>query len=650
MELPGRVVETETAEWSGFRGALHRGGNRVHERRLRWLSKASVSIVILAALVENLLPHSIAEWLVMPLETSLPLNLIAAAMLAFHFRHRIGVNWPRGLSAAGLLLVWTPLARPLPVAPVALLSIVLLCGGALLLTFGVSRAAALSEWLAAIAVLVSGTPLLAFFFRVPDVEGIQQFTAISPSVAASLVLLGIGILFGDVAHGAGRVISSETASGRMVRWFLPTAFGGTLVVGFVIDLAGDAGLFGRQFAVPLFVELQIILLSFLIWRSASHLQEIDDERAAAEYELRERGTFWNVSEDLLCIAGVDGFFRKLNAAEWERKLGWNEETLLSRPFIDFVHPDDREDTLNELENLGRGHRTINFTNRYRCRDGSQRSLQWNAVPSDDRSKVFAVARDVSEMVAARSEVLYVNRRLKAVNEQLESFSYSISHDLRAPLRAIGGYAQMLEEDHSDALDDEARRYLQVIRSNVRKMGQLISDLLLFSRVSRQEIARIPLDVGKLAEEVFQSVSLEIAHDQKLVIDAGIPQSCADSALLRQVLENLLSNAIKYSEPKPGGTIRLSAETEDTRNRYIVTDQGVGFDPRYQDKLFGVFQRLHHSDEFEGTGVGLSIVRRIVERHGGEVGAESEPGKGSRFWFTLPVVDSDLQEGDCDDGR
>jgi len=231
-------------------------------------------------------------------------------------------------------------------------------------------------------------------------------------------------------------------------------------------------------------------------------------------------------------------------------------------------------------------------------------------------------------------------QLERANRELESFSYSVSHDLRAPLRAVDGFARLLEEDHAAVLDDDGRRLLSVIRDEARRMGVLIDDLLNFSKLSRQPLRPAPMDIGTSAEMVMDELRrARPDREIELTIAPLVPRAMADAATVRQVLVNLLSNAVKYAKSEGVIHIELGGHRDGgAMNKYWVKDNGVGFDMRYVGKIFGVFQRLH-GDEFEGTGVGLAIVERVVARHGGQVRAEGEVGKGACFEFTLPAEES-----------
>lgn len=226
-------------------------------------------------------------------------------------------------------------------------------------------------------------------------------------------------------------------------------------------------------------------------------------------------------------------------------------------------------------------------------------------------------------------------QLEAANRELESFSYSVSHDLRSPLRAIDGFSKLLQTKESASLSSEGLRLLSVIRDSSARMNQLINDLLAFSHLNSAKLAVVAFDMTALAQSVFEEVRGE-AGDKPIDLRLHpLPPGCGDRSLLRQVWVNLLSNAIKYSGQRERIEIEISGTNHDGETVYSVADHGAGFDMAYYGKLFGVFQRLHNDQEFQGTGIGLANVKRIVSRHGGRVWAESKPGQGATFFFSLP---------------
>jgi signal transduction histidine kinase len=226
--------------------------------------------------------------------------------------------------------------------------------------------------------------------------------------------------------------------------------------------------------------------------------------------------------------------------------------------------------------------------------------------------------------------------LKAANRELEAFSYSVSHDLRAPLRAIAGFVQILDEDHAGQFNPDARRALDRVKVNARRMGQLIDDLLSFSRIGRTTMVRQTVDLATLAQEVAREAIHASGRTIDLIVEP-LPPVYGEPALLTQVFANLVSNAIKFTNRAAHPAITIGSTSTGNETTYFVRDNGVGFDDRYAEKLFGVFQRLHRSDDFEGTGVGLAIVHRIVSRHGGRIWAEGKLNGGATFYFTLPAA-------------
>jgi signal transduction histidine kinase len=261
---------------------------------------------------------------------------------------------------------------------------------------------------------------------------------------------------------------------------------------------------------------------------------------------------------------------------------------------------------------------------------SNRSL---AHEMAERRNADQALRDLNADLERRIESR--TSQLEAANKELEGFSYSVSHDLRAPLRAIVGFSKMLQEDHAEKLDEEARRKLGVIQGEAQRMGLLIDDLLAFSRMGRKAMQKVEFDMTELARATYEGLNGHHDGTRAEFRLGSLPRAKGDRALLGQVWANLLSNALKFSSKREKPLIEVSAISDEKEHVYFVRDNGAGFDPRYQAKLFGVFQRLHDSSEFNGTGVGLALVQRIVVRHGGRVWADGKPDAGATFYFTLP---------------
>ena len=243
-----------------------------------------------------------------------------------------------------------------------------------------------------------------------------------------------------------------------------------------------------------------------------------------------------------------------------------------------------------------------------------------------------VYNELEERVKQRTE------ELEFANKDMESFSYSVSHDLRAPLRAINGYTQILKEDFSQQLDEDGNRMLNNISYNAVKMDTLIGDLLEFSRLGKKDVNRVTIDMNELISAVLNELNKSTDHSAKFTIQEKLHSIYGDYGLITQVMVNLLSNGIKYSSKKENPAIEIVSTEQDGEIIFSVKDNGVGFDMQYADKLFGVFQRLHAQNEFEGTGVGLSLVHRIIQKHGGRIWAEAKENEGANFRFALKKME------------
>lgn len=253
---------------------------------------------------------------------------------------------------------------------------------------------------------------------------------------------------------------------------------------------------------------------------------------------------------------------------------------------------------------------------------------------------YLIRHDITERRRVADELQRRGELLEAANKELEAFSYSVSHDLRAPLRHIDGYASLLAKAAAVSLDDKAKRYLHTISESATRMGQLIDDLLVFSRMGRQEMLRGKVNLDQLIASVLHDLRHDLQDRAISWTIAQLPEVMGDAAMLRQVFTNLIANAIKFTGTRPQAVIEIgSRPSSEDETVLFVRDNGVGFDMRYANKLFGVFQRLHRADEFEGTGIGLANVRRIIHRHGGKTWAEGALGEGATFYVSLPLARS-----------
>lgn len=376
------------------------------------------------------------------------------------------------------------------------------------------------------------------------------------------------------------------------------------------------------------------------------------ERKQAEEEVRKAAnyarTLIEASLDPLVTIGKDGKIRDANRAT-EDVTGCPRETLIGSEFFNYF---------TEPEKARRGYERVfsegavrDYSLVLRGKSGAATDVLYNASvftnETGEVEGVFAAARDVTRMKAAENEVRRLNEeleqrviertsQLEAANRELEAFTYSVSHDLRAPLRHISGFSKMLSEEFSASLPPDAQHHVQRIQEGTRRMGQLVDDLLNLGRVGRKELSLQVAGLRSIVDEVIQNLKLETADRKVEWQIRDLPYVECDTALMRQVFQNLLSNAVKFTRPREVAVIEIGQEQRDGRPVVYVRDNGVGFSMKYADKLFGVFQRLHRAEDFEGTGVGLATVQRIVQKHGGRIWAESELDKGATFCFTFGI--------------
>ena len=349
----------------------------------------------------------------------------------------------------------------------------------------------------------------------------------------------------------------------------------------------------------------------------------------ADAHTRRLERMFELSLDLLCIAGVDGYFKRVNPS-FQQILGYEEDELLARQFIEFVHPDDRAQTVARVSELAEGQAVIDFRNRYRAKDGSWHWLAWRSSPADEEGLIYAVARDITDEVEAQQLIARQAEDLARSNADLEEFAYAASHDLQAPLRAITHLVEWIRDDAPEALDAKIARHLDELGLKARNMQHLVDDLLAYSRVGRRDQELEMVDVGEMIDAVVDLLSppagLEIRRGPEL------PVFRTEAAALHQVFLNLIGNAISHHH-RAEGAVTIDAEDKGDAWEFRVTDDGPGIDTEDLERVFDRFVRL--DPQAGSTGMGLALVKKIVEREGGKVWVASESGTGSTFGFTWP---------------
>ncbi len=382
------------------------------------------------------------------------------------------------------------------------------------------------------------------------------------------------------------------------------------------------------------------------------IKEITERQRIAETLQMHEAIIEN-SDDAIYGKDLQGIITSWNKGA-ERIYGYSSHETIGQPVSMLVPPDMPDDFHTILSKIANGEHIVHYETKRRKKDSQIIEVSVSISPIRNQSgKIIGastIARDITERKRTEESINKLNaqlennvQQLEAANKELEAFSYSVSHDLRAPLRAIDGFSKVLMESNTNNIDGEAKRYLNIIRGNTQNMGKLIDDLLSFSRIGKQEMHFSQISMESMARNTFEELKQQNPGRKIEFTLKKTPDASVDAAMMKIVLSNLLGNAVKYTGKRTDAVILFGGSIKNNEAVYSVKDNGVGFDMRYVGKLFGVFQRLHSRDEFEGTGVGLALVQRIILRHGGRVWAEGKVDEGAEFYFTLPIKKEEIND-------
>ncbi|MBX9810253.1 MAG: PAS domain S-box protein [Burkholderiales bacterium] len=416
---------------------------------------------------------------------------------------------------------------------------------------------------------------------------------------------------------------------------------------------------GLMLAVLVFLAVRRAVAAMVRLQTVGVMADITDhkhiEAALKESEERFRQFsesinvgFWILDSNPRCVTYVNRAFTQMSGLEAD------EVYRSPVPRIDVVHEDDRQTVKLAFEEWLQGEPSSLLEIDYRIvrPDGEMRWIHDHGVKLQDENgqtfRILGISEDITDRKRTDEAIKAMSRALEqkagelaTVNRELEAFAYSVSHDLRAPLRHVDGYLSLLQKRVSPLLDETSQRYLATISKATERMASLIDDLLAFSRMGRTELNKTVVPLNRLIKDVIGELKTETENRHIDWIVKPLPDVFVDAALFRQVFFSLIENAVKYTRPRPQARIEIGCINDDGNEAIIfVSDNGVGFDMKYVDKLFGVFQRLHRAEEFEGTGIGLANVARIIQRHGGRVWAVGDKDKGATFYVAIPLEEKD----------
>lgn len=578
----------------------------------------------------------------------------------------VGGAWLIGfigcLALLGSLAGWDSGVAGLPrMAPFAALNFILLCAALLLLDFEIKRSWHPAELFSLLAGVVSLVAAIGYFYNIASFYRVSTYAGMAPHTAITFLVLCAGLLSARPDRGLMTVITSDGSGGAFVRRLLPAAVGVPLLLGWLRLRAQQLGLFDISTGTGILVLATTILFAAAVYWTAGLVDRADFQRhRAQEAYLRSKAREKAILEaalDAIITIDHEGKIADFNLAA-EQMFAYTHDEATGKEMAQLIVPPSlREQHRRGLAKyLATGHGPV-IGQRLELpamrSDGSEfpAELTVTRIAFDGPPMFAGHIRDISGRKIAERRLHESEERLRKLNDELEkrveertaelesankeleAFTYSVSHDLRAPLRHIDAFSRMVL-DTGKELPDQLRHYLTRIGDGVRRMNDLIEDLLSLAHVTRQELTLRVTGLNSIINPVIEELKRDTVERRIEWRAAQLPFVECDPLLMRQVFRNLLDNAVKFTRPREIATIEIGTMEDQDQLAIFVRDNGVGFSMKYAEKLFGVFERLHRQEDFEGTGVGLAIVQRIIQRHGGRVWAEAELNRGATFYLTL----------------
>ncbi|TGM89979.1 sensor histidine kinase [Leptospira licerasiae] len=570
---------------------------------------------------------------------------------------------------------------PNRMAPNTAFDFVILSSAVFLTSFRKEVLSSISNYLCILVLLIGLFSVIGYVYQVQEFYGILSYIPMAIHTAISFILFSFALLLINGNSGFMKVFTSKSSGGILARVLIPFLIIVPVLFGYLRIYLNKLNPVSLELGVGFLMTGIILTFFVLVWFVATQLERSDMARANAEQKLSELN---HELEKLVTSKTMDLFksenrFRTIieqfpypvltydpggvcTGANFAWEEMWNTRRDVLVDYNILKDPQIKEaGFFPYVEKAFNGDPAISEPFPYDPKligsSGRDRWLQMVLYPVKNTAgnilEVIVVHQDITASKEAENEIRSLNNELEErvkvrteqlvlANKELESFSYSVSHDLRAPIRGINGFTQILLEDYGENLDAEGRRIIGKIIENAKQMGHLVDDLLEFSRLGRTELAEREISMKELAVTVYKELmNFESGREIRFEIK-DIPNVRADQPAVRQLLVNLISNAIKYTKKVESPVIQIGSIESEKGTVFYIKDNGAGFNMQYYHKLFGVFQRLHSNSDFEGTGVGLAIVKRIAFRHGGNVWAESKEGEGATFYFTLPGQDPKLK--------
>jgi PAS domain S-box-containing protein len=513
--------------------------------------------------------------------------------------------------------------------------------------------------LAAISVgVTSFVALIGYGYGTATLYSFGQYGAIAVHAAFSFVILCVGIVAARQHDGITAILTSPGPGGQLARRFLPVAIFLPTLIGWLRLLGQRAGWYDTALGVALFAVTLTGILLVMTLRIAAWIDRADvrQRRTERELELAQREvlerdinltTVTDASDDAIIGSSVTGIIRTWNGGA-ERLFGYSSTQAIGQSMRLIVPPELNAEHDGILAACAAGERLEHVQTVRLTKTGTLLDVSLSVAPirsvAGDVIGLSEIIRNITDRLQIEAERQAVLQQLEAKtaelqrsNDELQQFAYVASHDLQEPLRMVSSYTELLASRYEGQLDERADKYIRYISEGASRMQRLIRELLNYARVGTRSKDRAPVDLNEVAAHVLLDLKTLITNASAEISIAPLPIVVGDDVQLGQVLQNLISNAIKFRAPDRTTRVSVTAQREAAMWRVAVEDNGIGMDMKFHDRVFEIFQRLHERNAYEGTGVGLAIVKRIVERHGGRVWFESAPGQGTRFFFTVPTA-------------
>lgn len=567
---------------------------------------------------------------------------LASLVAGFGVLSLIEILTGRDLGIDGWPMASSPLtgsaAHPLLMSPA---TAILLIGLGLALWLLALGCGALAQFVGLGVTLVSFFSLVAFGYGPETLVTFRPFATLSLPTTLATLALGLGLALASPSRGLVAVVLAPTFGGAAARRLLPFAITVPILLGW-LQLEGEKrGFFDDAAGSALFVSAKVVVVCAVVLWTAWSLSRLDRQRQESEVAFREiENRFQLLAEELplvVAVATAADQIQYLNPY-LRHFLGLPAEVDLAAAWVGAIHPDDVTPTMQAWHAAVATGKTYEGEYRLRRADGEYRWFMVRSVPLTAPSQAgqwVSIATDVHDLKMAEAKARRYAHQLERSNWELERFAYVASHDLQEPLRTLAGFSELLTERYRGRLGGEGEEFLGFIEGGALRMQTMVQDLLSYSRVGTHGEPFVAVDCSELVDEVSADLGAAIEECGARLSHQGLPTVEADRGQLRQVFSNLIGNAIKYRRPGVPPEVRVSAERVSGAWQFSVEDNGIGIEPKYFDRIFIAFQRLHGRDEYPGTGIGLAITQRVVERHGGRIGLESRLGEGSTFRFTIP---------------